>query len=131
MGFFWPKDQKNLPKKCRLCLLEKYFILYNPKDATLNSRDKLFNPCRHKWKHTLKKAWGQISSCQKIFTNCLNMTTFCLGAENIVIWYDMICRYRKHSYMIWYDMYLMIAYSMKQICNTGCLKISDLCSRVC
>ena len=41
---------------CRLCLLEKYFILYNPKDATLNSRDELFNSCRHKWKHTLSRA---------------------------------------------------------------------------
>ena len=41
---------------CRLCLLEKYFILYNPKDATLNSRDELFNTCRHKRKHTLAKA---------------------------------------------------------------------------
>ena len=41
---------------CRLCLLEKYFILYNPKDATLNSRDEIFNSCRHKWKHTLSRA---------------------------------------------------------------------------
>ena len=41
---------------CRLCLLEKYFILYNPKDATLNSRDEVFNSCRHKWKHTLSRA---------------------------------------------------------------------------
>ena len=41
---------------CRLCLLEKYFILYNPKDATLNSRDELFNICRHKRKYTLAKA---------------------------------------------------------------------------
>ena len=40
---------------CRLCLLEKYFIMYNSKDATLNSRHELFNSCRHKWKHTLGK----------------------------------------------------------------------------
>ena len=41
---------------CRLCLLEKYLIMYNPSDATLNSRDEIFNSCRHKWKHTLAKA---------------------------------------------------------------------------
>ena len=40
---------------CRLCLLEKYLIMYNPSDATLNSRDEIFNSCRHKWKHTLAK----------------------------------------------------------------------------
>ena len=48
---------------CRLCLLEKYFIMFNSKDATLNSRDELYNPCRHKWRHTLRKAWGPRSSC--------------------------------------------------------------------
>ena len=40
---------------CRLCLLEKYFIMYNSKDASLNSRYELFSSCRHKWKHTLGK----------------------------------------------------------------------------
>ena len=44
---------------CRLCLLEKYFIMYNSKDASLNSRHELFNSCRHKWKHTLGKTWGR------------------------------------------------------------------------
>ena len=39
---------------CRLCLLEKYCIMYNPQDAQLNSRDEVFNSCRHKRKHTLK-----------------------------------------------------------------------------
>ena len=39
---------------CRLCLLEKYFILYKPECATLNSRDEFFTPCRHRWKHVLK-----------------------------------------------------------------------------
>ena len=39
---------------CRLCLLEKYCILYKPEFATLNSRDEFFSPCRHKWKHVLK-----------------------------------------------------------------------------
>ena len=41
---------------CRLYLMEKYFIMYNQKDATLNSRDEVYNSCRHKWKFTLKRA---------------------------------------------------------------------------
>ena len=38
---------------------------YNPQDATLNSRDGVFNSCRHKRKHTLKhtKTWVSKSSC--------------------------------------------------------------------
>ena len=43
-------------KVCRLCLLEKYFIMYKPETATLNSRDEFFNPCRHKWKHFLSNS---------------------------------------------------------------------------
>ena len=39
--------------KCRLCLLEKYFIMFNQKDATLNSRDEIFVPCKHKASHLL------------------------------------------------------------------------------
>ena len=41
---------------CRLCLLEKYYIMYNAKDATLNSRNELYQPCNHKWQFTLKHA---------------------------------------------------------------------------
>ena len=39
---------------CRLCLLEKYYIMYNPKDATLNSRDEVFNSCRQMETHSFK-----------------------------------------------------------------------------
>ena len=41
---------------CRLCLLEKYYIMYNAKDATLNLKDELYQPCVHKWQCTLKNA---------------------------------------------------------------------------
>ena len=33
---------------CRLCLCEKFQILYEPKMATLNSRSEIFSACRHK-----------------------------------------------------------------------------------
>ena len=41
---------------CRLCLLEKYFIMFNPTYATLNSRHEIFIPCKHKKKHLLSNA---------------------------------------------------------------------------
>ena len=35
--------------KCLLCIEEKLTILLQPKLASLNSRDEMFNYCRHKW----------------------------------------------------------------------------------
>ena len=45
-------------KSCRLCLLEKYHIMFTPGVATLNRRRELFSSCRHRRKLTLggKKA---------------------------------------------------------------------------
>ena len=50
------KAYNPITKVCRLCLLEKYFIMYKPETATLNSRDEFFNPCRHKWKYMLSNS---------------------------------------------------------------------------
>ena len=35
-------------KKCRLCLKEKWHIMFNPEACTLNSRTEIFNKCVHK-----------------------------------------------------------------------------------
>ena len=40
-------------KSCRLCLLEKYHIMFTPGVATLNKRRELFSSCRHRRKLTL------------------------------------------------------------------------------
>ena len=32
---------------CHLCLKEKFYMLYNPEMASLNSGNKIFNSCRH------------------------------------------------------------------------------------
>ena len=40
---------------CRLCLKEKFSIMFNPKNATLNQRKELYAHCRHKAKHYLNK----------------------------------------------------------------------------
>ena len=34
--------------KCRLCLLEKYYIMFEPERATLNKRTEIFSHCFHK-----------------------------------------------------------------------------------
>ena len=37
-----------ITKKCRLCLKEKYHIMYSPSSSTLNKRNEIFNTCRHR-----------------------------------------------------------------------------------
>ena len=37
-------------KTCRLCLTEKYFIMYQPEGATLNKRSEFYGACLHKAK---------------------------------------------------------------------------------
>ena len=40
-------------KKCRLCLREKFFIMYRKDDSSLNKRSEVFNTCRHRNKTLL------------------------------------------------------------------------------
>ena len=40
---------------CRLCIREKYFILFEPEHCSLNSRQELFGCCRHKEARLLGK----------------------------------------------------------------------------
>ena len=42
-------------RKCRLCLKEKYYIIFQPPGATLNERSELFSTCRHRLSQTLQK----------------------------------------------------------------------------
>ena len=41
--------------KCRLCLLEKYLIMFRPAGASLNQNSEFFTTCRHKQSHLLGK----------------------------------------------------------------------------
>ena len=40
-------------RKCRLCLKEKWYILYKPETATLNKRTEFYTACRHRLKGLL------------------------------------------------------------------------------
>ena len=42
-------------KKCRLCLLEKFYIMFKPETATLNDRSELYNTFRHRLQQLLQK----------------------------------------------------------------------------
>ena len=37
-----------ITKKCRLCIKEKYHIIFQPEGASLNRRSELFSTCRHR-----------------------------------------------------------------------------------
>ena len=41
---------------CKLCTMEKYFIMFHPDDATLTLRSEFFAHCRHKAQHLLTKS---------------------------------------------------------------------------
>ena len=40
-------------RKCRLCLKEKYYIIFQPEGASLNQRSELYSTCRHRTKQLL------------------------------------------------------------------------------
>ena len=40
-------------RKCRLCIKEKQYIIFQPEGATLNERSELFSTCRHRKKQLL------------------------------------------------------------------------------
>ena len=48
-----------ITKKCRLCLLEKFYIIFKPEKASLNKRSELFNTCRHRNQKILSKSQGK------------------------------------------------------------------------
>ena len=42
-----------ITKKCRLCLKEKFYIMYHSGGSTLNKRNEVFNTCRHRTQNLL------------------------------------------------------------------------------
>ena len=43
-----------ISKRCNLCTLEKFYIIYKREMATLNKKSELINTCRHRNKFLLK-----------------------------------------------------------------------------
>ena len=73
----WAKCFNPFTGKCRLFLLEKHFIMFNQKDATLNSRDVIFDICP-------MQAQGKPSSIQyKDMTSKLQLVFIKKNNQNI------------------------------------------------
>ena len=47
-----------ITRTCRLCLKEKYYIMFKPDGATLNDRNEFYSTCRHRLKQLLAKVKG-------------------------------------------------------------------------
>ena len=50
------KPFNHVTNRCHLCIREKYFILYKPEMASINSRNEIAGPCLHKHGQLLKKS---------------------------------------------------------------------------
>ena len=57
-------------KKCRLCLKEIYYIMFRPDSASLNSRNELFNTCRHRKQKLLSNLVFSVSRTGDPRENC-------------------------------------------------------------
>ena len=38
-----------ISRKCRLCLKEKFYIMHTPQNSTINQRNEIWTPCRHRF----------------------------------------------------------------------------------
>jgi hypothetical protein len=47
-----------ITKKCRLCLLEKFYIIFKTDTSSLNKRSELFSTCRHRNQQLLINSQG-------------------------------------------------------------------------
>ena len=70
---------------CRLCLSEKYTIMFQPEMATLNQRDEFYNACMHKQNKLLDMTWF----CNFQFSMELEMT--CTVDIEIKVCYPAQC----------------------------------------
>ena len=67
----------SITKKCRLCLLEKFYIIFKADTASLNKRSELFNTCRHRNQKILGKSQGKKRKSDKKPSSSSNSPQFC------------------------------------------------------
>ena len=78
-----------ITKSCRLCLLEKYFIMYEPTGATLNVKSEFFSSCLHKRKLLLKN-WDKPGWKGKLCKQISPFRFLCCNYE-VNISYHYLC----------------------------------------
>ena len=47
---------------CRLCLLEAYYLMFDPENCSLNEREEFWGSCPHRGKFLLSKQKGYLLS---------------------------------------------------------------------
>ena len=60
-------------KKCRLCIKEKYHIIFQPEGAALNERSELYSTCRHRKKILLANTYSGF----RLFTLVPHLKLYC------------------------------------------------------
>ena len=53
------QDFNPITRKCRLCLKEKFYIIFQPEGVSLNKRSELYSSCRHRLRLLLRNTWSQ------------------------------------------------------------------------
>ena len=48
------RPYNNISKRCQLCILEKFIIITQPQNSTLNKRNELVSQCRHSRSYLLR-----------------------------------------------------------------------------
>ena len=102
-GYIWDLKDSNIPfsitwdilgrapaynpvtKTCRLCTLEKFFILYHPSKSSLNQRTEVFSPCPHRETDTSFFLVGKIVKIE-IFHFQLSSFRFCCHPYEFMYW---------------------------------------------
>ena len=120
-GYIWKLKKRDIPysiswekiqnsrvfnpvnKKCKLCLNEKYQIMFHREGASLNSRKELFTTCRHRKQKLLQNYKWDSDYC---FFLC--GTVICL----LLYFYVLICTiYVLFCWWVWQKCHT------KQICT--------------
>ena len=75
----------HVTNRCRLCVREKYFIIFQPEMATLNNRNEIAGHCLHKTSQLLDKNWN-------FFWNTLQTTCSSKSKTNFILVQKLVPR---------------------------------------
>ena len=77
---------------CKLCAMEKFFIMFKPGDATLNLRSEFFSHCKHKERHLLRRSWEESENVYlfMIMIFIISFTSSNLDMCPIPLWWNCL-----------------------------------------
>ena len=95
-------DFNPITRKCRLCLKEKFYIIFQPEGASLNTRSELYSTCRHRLRLLLRNTWAKFSIWYRTnyFLSILSLVK-CLWRLWSTLWsYETICKTYANKYFV-------------------------------